>query len=413
MQIFCNKSATKCTYLREAFTVRDRGGWCGEAIEAMGKKLKIRHLSLRAIWIFGMVASCVPHVLWSQEIRPQKTPLQNTLPPKINITPKEPQEEVQPAPAHLVTVPNLIWLSPSQARIELESMNLPAKMQGIENGTENSVLVVISQSIEPGTQVPPGRPIELSLGKPKLVLQADNQRPQINQKVHFTVRLVPEWPKPGPPNTTYAFTFDRTPVTSVSLSANSFRKQIEQAPSADHQFDEPGSYLAIVSAIIDDRSLTSDPVTIEVSKPSVSNSLPTPARTSTPKKSPPRPPGVAGEVAKAEEKNRQATPTPTPKPSGDMQAVLRLASIVILILATVVAAYCVRKWRKAKIESPQHVQPSSMKVKVTTGNRRIEAKILEPERLKSKCLTRVRWVRGSMYSKLTQERIVKKGAAHV
>jgi hypothetical protein len=62
----------------------------------------------------------------------------------------------------------------------------------------------------------------------------------------------------------------------------------------------------------------------------------------------------------------------------------------------------------------KHHVADSAKVKVSIGNRQIKSKILEPQSLKSKSLTRVRWVRGPLFSTmLPQEKIVKrKGAAH-
>jgi hypothetical protein len=101
----------------------------------------------------------------------------------------------------------------------------------------------------------------------------------------------------------------------------------------------------------------------------------------------------------------------------DWRALLKLAIIAIVVLATLVAAYLFRKWRKrTKTEGqlPPSSQATSLKMKVTTGNRQVHAKIPEPQVLKSQCLTRVRWVRGPMSSKITpQDHIVKKkGAAH-
>jgi hypothetical protein len=87
--------------------------------------------------------------------------------------------------------------------------------------------------------------------------------------------------------------------------------------------------------------------------------------------------------------------------------VLKAVLLLAVVLGTVAIA---RRYYKRKNSGAS----TTSKVKVSTGNRQIKAKILEPQLLKSKSLTRVRWVRGPLFSTMSpQEKIVKKkGAAH-
>jgi hypothetical protein len=82
--------------------------------------------------------------------------------------------------------------------------------------------------------------------------------------------------------------------------------------------------------------------------------------------------------------------------------------LVVVVLGTLAAAYGFHKWKK------RGGIATAPRLKVSTGNQRIQSKILEPEALKSKCLTRVRWVRGPIFSKITPEGdiVKKKEAAH-
>src|SRR6185312_13394703 len=157
--------------------------------------------------------------------------------------------------------------------------------------------------------------------------------------------------------------------------------QTETKHSIDHPFTEPGSYFVTASALINDRKLVSNTVTIEVPKPEVPSQEvsnppaatgPTLAHLSTPgspkkSKTPSTQPvtDVLAEHNNNKEVEHQATPTPTPTPTPnqpiqvDWRAALRLAIIVILILATLGAAYFLHKWR-TKAKAKQLQQPTSM-----------------------------------------------------
>jgi hypothetical protein len=377
----------------------------------MTKKKKKRSLFHSAVWFLGVLGLSAPFVLSSQDISFPKNP------PKVSLTPREAQAEIRQSPAVLVKVPNLVWLVPSQALPELERVNLQGRI-GNEGAEANTAWIVVKQSIAPGTEVPPGSLIELTLGEPKLLLQADTLQPGVKQKVHFKVGLIPEWTRPEPPAATYQFIFMKSSDNSSIL--NAFPPEVEPYPYADHPFAEPGSYSVRVWTIINDRTLKSEPLTIEVQKPEVQVQTAPPAK-STVKTSRHLPPasGELSEHKKDKQAEQQATSSPAPVQPRlvDWRALLKLAIIAIVVLATLVAAYLFRKWRKrTKTEGqlPPSSQATSLKMKVTTGNRQVHAKIPEPQVLKSQCLTRVRWVRGPMSSKITpQDHIVKKkGAAH-
>lgn len=290
----------------------------------------------------------------------------------------------------LLPTPNLIWQSRQGAAETLKAAGLN---QGkvIDDGQETSV--VIEQSVAPGTRVVAGSVVGYTVRRPTFVLKASELRPEAGKTVHFDAELVPQLPSPERVFSIYIFTFSQRPS-----SDQTGQSQRESKPSTDYKFEKPGSYFVVVSASLNGINVVSEPVEIQVQNP-VSAGKPTP--TTTPRKHTPTP---------APTRNR--TPETITPSSGSADSLINWTTVfkAVLLLAIVLGTVAVaRQYYKRKTGGA-----SAAKVKVSTGNRQIKAKILEPQSLKSKSLTRVRWVRGPMLSTITpQNHIVKKkGAAH-
>ena len=288
---------------------------------------------------------------------------QTTVPTKISAQKAQPQLTQTPAAAIAeVKVPNLLWLPRESA---LEALRR-SRLQPDVTDDNKSNSVVIEQPTTPGTNVPVYSKVRYTIGQPVLKLEASTHTTRVNRNVQFTVTLTPSRPVNAErPPIVYEFMWKRGEPASKETN-DTFVKQAPQIP---------GRYDAMVSAIVNDVPLESNRVEVKVEpKISVTPTPPTP------------------------------TPTPTPEPHPKLLGVILL---VAAILGTLAAAYGFQKLKKSRVAA-------SARVKISTGNRRIKARILEPQSLKSRCLTRVRWVRGPLFSKMTtQNHIVKKkGAAH-
>jgi len=123
------------------------------------------------------------------------------------------------------------------------------------------------------------------------------------------------------------------------------------------------------------------------------------------------------QAGSAEKQSKSTPPAPdrpaTPGPNQHIQWEAGL-KIVLIVLAALAAAYLFRKWIRTK-KPPRQPQPGNLKVKVTAGGRQITSKILQPDQLRSQCLTRVRWGLGPVVSRMTPQDITakKKGSANV
>jgi hypothetical protein len=261
------------------------------------------------------------------------------------------------------SVPNLLWLPRESALTVLRNSHLQPEKIADDNQPGS---VVIEQIIAAGTKVIVNSKVGYTIGQPVLKLEAGQRLVRVHGNVHFKVTLTPP-AKPanaeGSP-VVYEFVWRRGEPSSQETT-DTFDKK---APNT------PGTYAAMISTIVNDVPLESRPVEIKVE--------PTPIK--------PTPP--------------QLTPTPSPVQQTKLPKAILL---LVAILGTLAAAYGFHKLKKRQVAA-------SARVKVSTGNRQSKAKILEPQSLKSKCLTRVRWVRGPLFSTmLPQEKIVKKkGAAH-
>jgi hypothetical protein len=329
-------------------------------------------------WVLLCATVCVSQALWGQ------------VPPRISSQTIKSQraESVR----QLLPMPNLIWRSRQNAVDTLKAVGLN---QGnvVDDGQDTSV--VIEQSVAPGTQVAAGSMIGYTLRRPKFVLTPSEFRPGVGKTVHFDAELVPPLTSPERIVRIYIFTFSQTQSSEQGETSQSHR---ETKPSTDYTFERPGNYLVVVSASLNGINLASDPVEIQVQNPI---SATTPTSTPTPR-------------------NHHPTPTPTrtrgPEPIAspsipaeshiNWTAVLKAVLLLAVVLSTLAVARRYYKRKNARI--------AATKVKVSTGNRQVHAKILQPQSLKSKSLTRVRWVRGPLFSTMSpQEKIVKKkGAAH-
>jgi hypothetical protein len=193
-------------------------------------------------------------------------------------------------------------------------------------------------------------------------------------------------------STIYTFTFYQNKGPDQPQASQS---QKENTPATDHKFATAGTYFVVVSAPIRGAMVTSDPFEIQVQSPT---SVATPTPTSTSKKHP---------TPSTPTKTHGSEPsTPPVESTINWTAVLKAVLLLAAVLGTVAVAR--RYYKRKSIHAP------TAKVKVSLGNRQVQAKILEPQRLKSKCLTRMRWVRGPVCSRMSlPEKIVKKkGAAH-
>lgn len=301
----------------------------------------------------------------------------------------------------LISTPNLIWQSRQGAAEILKAAGLSLG-RVIDDGQNTSV--VIEQTVAPGTQVAVGSTVGYTVRRPTFVLTPSEFRPEAGKTVHFDAVLAPALP-----NAVGALAFNSAKL-SPAYTFTFFQKegadqpeprqsQEETKPATDYAFKKAGSYFAVVSATVNGTNVASDPVEIQVQNPI---SAGTATSTPTPRKHTPTP---------APTKSR-APETPTPS-SGtadsliDWTVVFKTVLLLAVILGTVVIA---RRYYRRKNSGAS----TTPRVKVSTGNQQIKAKILEPQVLKSKSLTRVRWVRGPLFSTMSpQEKVVKKkGAAH-
>lgn len=259
-----------------------------------------------------------------------------------------------------VQVPNLVWLPRESAVIALRNAHLQGKIDDSKPGN-----VVISQTIPAGTRVPVNGVVGYTVGQPSLKLEPLRRTTHANNSVRFTVTLSPNLPPNSAP-VIYEFVW-KPGEPPVLEKTNTF---VERAPRA------LGLYEARVSAIVNDVPLESNPAAITVERISSG------------------PPSAQG--------------TPTPSSSDPRPTSLKVLLLVVVILGTLAAAYGFHKWKKGRGVA------ATSRLKVSTGNQRIKSKILEPQALKSKCLTRVRWVRGPIFSKISPENgiVKKKEAAH-
>jgi hypothetical protein len=278
-----------------------------------------------------------------------------------NLNVQKAQPKIAPTPAAAIaetTVPNLLWLPRESALTALRNARL--QPEATDDNQPGSVVIV--QPTIAGTKVPVYSKVRYSIGRPVLKLEASPHLARIHGNVHFKVILTPSATSANAPVSPVVYEFVwRRGEHSSQETTDTF---VREAPQV------PGLYAAMVSTTINDVPLESNSVEIKFE--------PIPATPTPPKPMP-----------------------PVPQPN---QTSLFL--LVAAILGTLAAAYGFHKLKKRRAPMA--------KVKVLTGNRQIQAKILEPQQLKSKCLTRVRWVRGPVFSRmLPQEKIVKKkGSAH-
>jgi hypothetical protein len=213
--------------------------------------------------------------------------------------------------------------------------------------------------------------------------------------VHFEAELVPALTRVDTPApVTYTFFWKRDGSEAMN--------QPQSGPKsiADYRFAEPGNYMVFV--VFNDLKITSKPVEIQVQPAEAVT--PTPIRT-------PRP-----SPTKSATPDGTTTHPNVPDPARLVwQAVVKAFLLVMVVFGTLAVAYRVHKRSKRKNgREAKDLHPAERKPKVSIGNRQIQTKILEPQQLKSKCLTRMRWVCGPVFSRMSpQEKIVKKkGAAH-
>ena len=359
----------------------------GLKIRLGGKLINRRKIS----WI-GAAVTCIVLGALSSSQAPQP----QSVSPKIKM-----QQAIQPqdnaVKIKLMPVPDLNWLSRRAAPAILANVNLmPGQVTDDGVGTS----VVIAQNIAPGQLLAPGSKVDYTVGQPKLVLKPSSIKPKVNDEVHFEAELAPAWTRVDTPApVTYTFFWKQDGSEAMN------QPQSGPKSTADYRFAEPGNYMVFV--VFNDFKITSKPVEIHVQPAKTAvTPTPTPAPSHTPKPSP----------------TKSATPDGTtthpnvPDPARLLwRAVLKAILLVMVVLGTLAFAYRIHKRNKQKnAREAKDLHPAAPKVKVSIGNRQIEAKILEPQQLKSKCLTRMRWVRGPVFSRmLPQEKIVKKkGAAH-
>jgi hypothetical protein len=293
----------------------------------------------------------------------------------------------------LLPMPNLLWRSRQDAADTLKAVGLN---QGkvIDDGEETSV--VTEQSVAAGTEVPAGSMIGYTLRRPKFVLTPSEFRPEAGKTVHFDAELVPQLPSPERIIRIYIFTFSQKQSPEQGETSQSQR---ETKPSTDYKFEQPGNYFVVVSAPLSGINIASDPVEILVQNPmSAGTATPTP----TPRK---RAPTSAPTITRGSEPI-------TPPTRGHAESLINRAVMLkaVLLLAVVLGTVAVaRRYYKWK-----NTRAPAAKVKVSTGNRQVHAKIVQPQLLKSQSLTRMRWVRGPLFSTMSpREKIVqKRGAAH-
>jgi len=308
---------------------------------------------LIAIWIMIAVAA-LSLPLCAQTKVPSKISAQKT---------QSQLAQTKPAAAIAeVKVPNLVWLPRESALEVLRRARLQPQITADDNQPGS---VVIEQTPAVDATVPAYTKVSYKVGRPVLKLEASPRSVRVHGNVHFKVILTPPATSAngqGLP-VVYAFVWRRGEKASQETT-DAF---VKEAPQAS------GFYAAMVSVTVNDVPLESNAVEIKV-EPKVSvTTTPTP-------------------------------PTPTPEPYPKLLGLILLAAVV---LGTLAAAYVFHKLKKGRVAA-------TAKVKVSTVNRQVHAKILQPQSLKSKCLTRVRWVRGPLFkTMLPQEKIVKKkGAAH-
>ncbi len=316
------------------------------------RRCRVRQTLIVAFAIIAVAA--ISQALWAQ----------TKFPAKLNAQKAQPQTTQTPAAAIAeVKVPNLLWLPRESALELLRRSRLQPQITADDNQPGS---VVIEQAPAVDAMVPVYTKVRYTVGQPVLKLEASTHTTQVKRSVRFKVTLTP------PARSANA---QGLPIVYEFVWKRGGQESQEKQDIFDKQVpNTAGNYAAMISTIVNDVPLESNAVEIKVEP------IPT---TPTP------PPG---------------TSTPSPVQHSKLpNAVL----LVAVILGTLAAAYGFHKLKK-------HHVAASAKVKVSTGNRQVHAKILEPQELKSKSLTRVRWVRGPLFSKmLPQEKIVKKkGAAH-
>ena len=333
----------------------------------------------------------------SQPLLAQDAPRINSQTFKAQQAQRIQSRRVLPAP---ISMPNLIWQSRQGAAETLKAAGLNLG-RVIDDGQNTSV--VIEQTVAPGTQVAAGSIVGYTVGRPKFVLTPNEFRPESGKTVHFDAVLVPALPNAvgtfafnsAKLSTTYTFTFYQKEGSDQPEPSQSQR---ETKPATDYTFKKAGSYFAVVSATVNGTNVASDPLEIQVQGP---KALPTPTPTATPRKHVPTPTPT-----------RTRSPEPVKSPSVPAEPliqwplVLKAVLLLVVVLGTIAMAHRYYKRKNSRVRVS--------KVKVSTGNRQVHAKILQPQSLKSKCLTRVRWVRGPLFKTMSpQEKILKKkGAAH-
>jgi len=334
----------------------------------------------------------------SQPLLAQDAPRINSQTFKAQQAQRIQSQRVSPAP---ISTPNLIWQSRQGAAETLKAAGLNLG-RVIDDGQNTSV--VIEQTVAPGTQVAAGSIVGYTVRRPTFVLTPNEFRPEAGKTVHFDAVLVPALPNAvgtfafnsARLSTTYTFTFYQKEGPDQPEPSQSQR---ETKPATDYTFKKAGSYFSVVSATVNGTNVASDPLEIQVQSP---KALPTPTPTATPRKHVPTPTPT-----------RTRSPEPVKSPSVPAEpliqwpVLLKAVLLLVVVLGTIAMAHWYYKRKSSRVAV-------DAKVKVSTGNRQVHAKILQPQSLKSKCLTRVRWVRGPLFKTMSpQEKIVKKkGAAH-
>jgi hypothetical protein len=334
----------------------------------------------------------------SQPLLAQDAPRINSQTFKAQQAQRIQSQRALPAP---ISTPSLIWQSRQRAAETLKAAGLNLG-RVIDDGQNTSV--VIEQTVAPGTQVAAGSIVGYTVRRPTFVLTPNEFRPEAGKTVHFDAVLVPALPNAVGTfafnsvklSTTYTFTFYQKEGPDQPEPSQSQR---ETKPATDYTFKKAGSYFAVVSATVNGTNVASDPLEIQVQSP---KALPTPTPTATPRKHVPTPTPT-----------RTRSPEPVESPSVPAEpliqwpVVLKAVVLLVVVLGTIAMAHRYYKRKNSRVAI-------DAKVKISTGNRQIKARIMEPQSLKSRCLTRVRWVRGPLFKTMSpQEKIVKKkGAAH-
>jgi beta-lactam-binding protein with PASTA domain len=159
-----------------------------------------------------------------------------------------PPEPLPPPPVPPVTMPQLLWLERSEADAALAPLKLSASIAGQDG-------IVLEQSVPPGADVAPGSPVTITLALPKLTLSASTLTPAANEDVTFSLAFDPP-PPPAPPKISYRFRWD----------PNS-EEPSDQA-TVTHRFSASGQYVVSAVAVIGNRTLESNSLTLSLNAPS-------------------------------------------------------------------------------------------------------------------------------------------------